>query len=273
MHTIIVATDLSERADRAVQRAFLLARETGAKLIVATVVDDGLPASVADLVVGASADRLAQVIAANVNVFAVEHVARVLRGDPAPMIVGLAATEKADLLVLGLHRPRLIADMFRETTMERIVRHVRYPVLLVSAPAAASYAGVLAAIDFSSACAAAVRHAHALAPKAPITAVHALHVPYRGLLPADTITSFLGDAKTAEAGWRRAQPLPSALGAVELVEGAIEQVLAQVRARTGADLLALGAHGRSGVYAALVGSLVARLMREPLCDLLIARPE
>ena len=273
MACMIVATDLSERGDRAVQRAFLLAGRAGANLIAVTVVDDSLPADVAAQMIPACEKQLARMIAAVPSAGTVEHETRVLRGDPALAVAALAAAERADLLILGLHRTRPIADLFRETTMERIVRQVACPVLLVSAPAATPYLGVVAAVDFSPASAAALRRAHDLAPDGPLFAVHALHVPYRGLMPADTVGAFLGEAEATEAEWRRTQTLPAGLDNVDLIEGSVDQVLAGVLSRTGADLIALGAHARSGLHAAVVGSVAARLMREPPCDLLIARPD
>ena len=38
------------------------------------------------------------------------------------------------------------------------------------------------------------------------------------------------------------------------------------------DLIAVGAHGRVGAARAILGSLATDLMRDPPCDLLIARP-
>ncbi len=273
MTCMIAATDLSERGDRAVQRAFLLAGKAGANLIAVTVVDDSLPADVAAVMVPACEAQLTRLIAAIPSAGTVAHEIRVMRGDAALAVAALSAAERADLLILGLHRARPIADVFRETTMERIVRQVACPVLLVCTPAATPYHGVVAAVDFSPAAAAALRRAHAIAPDAPLVAVHALHVPYRGLMPADTVGAFLGEAEAAEAEWRRTQTLPAGLGKVELIEGSVEPVVSGVLSRTGADLIALGAHARSWLHAALVGSVVARMMREPPCDLLIARPD
>ena len=47
MSNILVATDLSLRSERAVRRAFALARETGAALHLLSVVDDELPEAIA----------------------------------------------------------------------------------------------------------------------------------------------------------------------------------------------------------------------------------
>lgn len=272
MKNLIVATDLSERGDRAVQRAVLLASDLGAGLTIVTVVDDNLPATVAEAMVRAAGAELARVVPTLPLAATVPHDIRVVRGDPALAIAALAAAERADLLILGVHRDRPVADLFRETTMERIVRQVGCPVLLVRRPAVAPYGTVVVAVDFSPASAAAVRKAAELAPGARLAAVHALHVPYRGLMPADAVGSCLGEAEAAEAGWRRMERLPATLGKVALVEGAIGQVLVEAVRTENADLIAVGAHARSGLHNALVGSSAARMMRDAPCDLLITRP-
>lgn len=272
MKHLIVATDLSERGDRALQRAFILASGLGAKLTIATVVDDSLPGSIAETMARAAEAELARIVAAHPLAASVPHEIRVARGDPALAIAALAAAERADLLVLGVHRDRPLADLFRETTMERIVRQVGCPVLLVRRPAVAAYGAVVGAVDFSPASAAALRKAAEVAPGARLVAVHAVHVPYRGLMPADAAGSFIGEAEAAEAGWRQRETLPAALGKVALVEGAIGQVLTDVVRREDAELITVGAHARSGVHNALVGSFATRMMRDAPCDLLIARP-
>lgn len=273
MQNLIVATDLSERGDRALQRAFHLAADLGAHLTVVTVVDDALPDAVAEAMAQAGAAELSRLVAAQPMAGSVAHQIRVLRGDPALAIAALAAAERTDLLVLGVHRDRPVADLFRETTVERIVRQVGCPVLLVRRPALAPYAAVVAAVDFSPAAAAALRKAAVIAPGARIAAVHALHVPYRGLMPADATGAWLGEAEAAEAAWRRTQALPPALGKVACVEGAIGAVLEDTVRRENADLVALGAHARSGLHNALLGSFAARMIRDAACDLLIARPD
>ena len=272
MKNLIVATDLSERGDRALQRAFLLASRVGAGLIIVTVVDDSLPDSIAETMARAAETELARIAKAHPLAATVPHEIRVVRGDPALAIAALAAAERTDLLILGVHRDRALADFFRETTMERIVRQVACPVLLVRRPAVSPYGTVVAAVDFSPASAAALRKAAEFAPEARLAAVHAIHVPYRGLMPADAVGSFLGEAETAEAGWRRAESLPEALGKVALPEGAIGTVLTDAVRTEGADLVAVGAHARSGLHNALIGSFAARMIRDAPCDLLIARP-
>lgn len=273
MRNLIVATDLSERGDRALQRGFMLAKTLGASLIVITVVDDALPAAVAEAMTATAKAELSRMVAANPLAASVPHEIRVLRGDPALAIAALAASERADLLILGVHRDRPVADFFRETTMERVVRQIDCPVLLVRRPVIAPYHAIVAAVDFSPAAAASVRKAAEIAAGARLVGVHAFHVPYRGLMPADAVSSFFGDAEAAEARWRRKEALPDTLGKVEIVEGPIGQALNDAVRHEDAELIALGAHARSGLHNAIVGSFTTRMMREAPCDLLIARPD
>jgi len=272
---LIVATDLSPRADRAVARAFDLAGRLGSALTLLTVIDEALPEEMARQMQAAAEERLIRFAASRKAAEAVRHETRVVIGDPVGAISAAAATEQADLLVLGLHRPRPFLDMLRETTMERIVRLQDRPVLLVTDPVDHPYKTVLAALDFGPASTNALRLGAELAPEAALHGVNAVHVPYKGYSPAagvaGTSAPFLREARDSYHLWRDQAPLPDRLGEVELVEGAVEGVVRSRAAKLGCDLLCLGAHGRVGSAPALLGSLTNDLIRTPPCDLLIAR--
>ncbi|TCP42363.1 universal stress protein [Rhodovulum marinum] len=273
--TFLVATDLSPRADRAVQRAFRLAGWGGADLFLVSVIDEDLPAEIAGQMLAAAELRLAQFAASIPRSAEVNHDTRVVLGDPAAAIPALAAELDAALLILGLHRPRAFLDMLRETTMERIVRHSPRPVLLVRDPVDHAYATVLAALDFAPASTAALTLAAELAPEADIQGVHALHIPYRGFVAPDVRAGaaepFRIDAEAARAAWADTHALPERLKEVEIAQGPVHRVLAERVETLKPDLLAMGAHGRAGAAPSLLGSLANDMMRNPPCDLLIAR--
>ncbi|MBL3568544.1 hypothetical protein BV509_15370 [Rhodovulum sulfidophilum] len=273
--TILVATDLSPRADRAVNRAFRLARAMGADVLLATVIDSELPEDVARPMAEAAATRLTRFAAAIPQAAEVRHDTRIVTGDPSSAIPRLADETDAALVVLGLHRDRPFLDLLRETTMERIVRHISRPVLLVRDPVDHDYATLLAALDFAPASTAALQIAARLAPGAAIHGVHALHIPYRGFIAPHgssiAIAPFRRSAEMRLAEWRGQNDLPARLADVALVEGAAHLVLnAEIEARR-PDLLVLGAHGRAGAAPSILGSLANDLMRAPPCDLLVAR--
>ena len=125
---------------------------------------------------------------------------------------------------------------------------------------------------------AAITLAHDMAPEAQITPVHAFHVPYTGLMTyggqgIDEMTaSFRLEAAEDDTRWRDRSPLPEACGPTVISPGSVTQVLADQLAATGASLITAGAHGRVGQGRALLGSVATDLLRQPPCDVLIARP-
>lgn len=273
---ILVATDLSPRSDRAVQRAVWLAKSHQARLTVLNILDDNLP------------DTLLR----EMQVKTTEHLERFVEqaakgvpttvlpaiGDPTETILEMIQDQDPALVVMGTHRPRPFMDALRETTVQRLVRLTDYPVLVVADPASQAYETILAATDFSRSATIALNLAHSLAPKASITPVNALHVPYRGMLggAADAagdalVASFMAEAQEADQGWRAANALPVTMRPTKFVEGSPYGTLKSIALQGNAHLITAGAHGRSGDHRALLGSLANDLLRSPPCDILIAR--
>ncbi len=272
MKTYIVATDLSARADRAFRRAFSLAREHGARLIAVSVVDDTLPDAIAARLSAEMVSELDRLCEADADSGKVDYETRVLLGVPSKTIAELAREEKADLLILGIHRPRPFADTVRDTTMQRIIRLANCPVLLVRDPATKPYQTVLATVDFSPACAAAMKAAHKVAPKAKLVGVHALHIPYDGFLPAGGDVQFRAEAEAALTEWREAQKIPESLGTFSIDTGVLNEVISAAIAEHRPDLIAAGAHARAGLVRYFLGSFTTRLLHDPPCDVLVAPP-
>lgn len=274
MQTILVTTDLSERADRAVSRALRLAASTGADCHVLFVSDDNLPQDLAATLRDKGESRLRRFLDAAPHGRRAKVIASL--GDPVPTICDTAAALNADLVVLGLHRPRPFLDALRETTMERLVRHLPQPVLLVRDPADHDYRSVLAAVSFSPACASALRAARAIAPEARISGFHAIHIPFVGLTGegpgSATARQMLHEAETARNEWTRSEDLPPELAEVTMITDGITQAFERQLVAKEADLVALGAHTRSHYLANGLGSFAAALIRNPPTDLLIARP-
>lgn len=274
MKAILVATDLSERSDRAVKRAIRIARDHGAQCHVLHVVDDAIPGDMADKQRADAEARLGRFLAhEDAGDFAKPSV---VVGDPLNEIPAEARTVGADLVVLGLHRRRPILDALRETTMERLVRLLDAPVLIVRDPADHAYGTILAPVSFSTACATALKAARGLSPEAKIAAFHAIHLPFSGLTgeqpggPMDR--ALTEEAEIMRAKWCDTQGLPEDLCQVTPVSGSFyEMVSSQVEAMK-PDLIAIGAHTRSGIALHSLGGFTASLMRNPPTDLLVARP-
>lgn len=273
---ILVATDMSNRSDRAMSRAFHIARDLGLPVLVMTVLDDAMPAEMLSDLHERSRDRLER-YCATLSGGTVPFTVEVQTGDPTEDILAAVEVRQPRLLVLGTHRPRAFMDMVRETTMQRIVRHTSVPVLLVTDRDDHDYRSILVPTDFSPASAAAARVALEIAPKAQLSALHALQVPYSGMLataPAardELEKPFRNDAKRSDTLWRQELDLAS-MPPTEIVLGAPQRLMRDRVRQDQADLIAVGAHGRVGAGRAILGSVSTDLMRDPPCDLLIARP-
>ena len=275
MSNILVATDLSLRSERAVRRAFSLARETGAALHLLSVVDDELPEAIAGRRRAETREELERFCAALPDSAHCGWSVEAALGDPVPVILAAAERLDAELIVTGIPRARPLLDLFGGPTVERLARQSLRPVLLVSIAAETPYASTLAGLDLSPSAAAAVRAAKKLAPGARLTGFHAVHVPYAGLGPGGDRTSlgapFLKLAQADLDGWIAANQLGEVLDDARLEEGGLTVAFARMVSETKPQLVAIGAHGRGGLNPTLLGRFAAELLRDPPCDLLVVR--
>ena len=271
MKNLLVATDLSERSACAVERAFSIAEQTGAALKLLHVTDSDLPEDLARTVQHEAMQRLTTMIAARPEVAAKIEAAI---SDPLTKIHEVAEALEADLIVLGVHRHRPLADMFSSTTMERLVRGTARPVLLVKDAVEGPYRRPLCGVDLSPACLAAANAAARLAPEADIESFYAFHAPFRGLGGArmkEQIAPFLAQAQAELENWMASVDLPLRFRKPTPVAAGVRHALDMAFAEVKPDLLAIGAHGRSSFSPNLLGSFTEELVRRPICDTLVAR--
>src|SRR4051795_3007390 len=81
----------------------------------------------------------------------------VVKGHPFDGILRTAAAVDADLVVMGAHRKQFLRDIFTGTTIERVIRGGKYPVLMVNNEAQRQYERVLVPVDMSVTSADAIR--------------------------------------------------------------------------------------------------------------------
>lgn len=272
MKTILVATDLSERSERAVRRAFQLSEQQGAAITVLSVIDSDLPSDLAEELRAKAESRLTQYCK---SISQHPFTAHAAIDDPLLRIHKEADAVDADLIVLGIHRPRGFADFFRGTTLARLVRASLRPVLIVRDPVDHPYQRPVCGLDLSPSSAAAANAAAMLAPNARIATFHAVHVPFRGFLaPGGTdaeVQPFIAEAKQRLAEWLPTAGLPAQSDEPMVYASGAPQALRQTMDATNADLIALGAHGRSSLSPTHLGSFVEDLLYGPPCDILIVR--
>ena len=176
---ILLATDLTDRSERAFERATQLCRDGRAeRLTLLHVVAVGLPPILADQQLNGAETFLAGKIAQLPSV----GLQRLLAPSCAPgtHLVPLSAKGsrlRADLILVGAPGKVPYAQTIVGTTAERVIRFGECPVLLVNQPPRGPYARVLVAFDGSDGAMRSLAAALAIAPDAEFRFVHAWWPP------------------------------------------------------------------------------------------------
>jgi universal stress protein E len=280
MKKIMMATDLSARSDRALARAVSLARVLGAELDVVHVVDEDLPEALA----AAQQQAAKQAIEAEINRLDSTNELHVsvssVLGQAYIDILDLAETTGAQIIVLGIHRVDTLKDMFRGTTVERIVRGGELPVLLVKDPVAGSYGRILVGVDFSVHSRRAVEFAVDLAPGGEFHLVHAYDVPFKGFLHGTGTRREVSQQHQAQfdrmieeemAAFLAGRPGNAPRLERIMKEGSPREVINQQVNDLKPDLLVIGTHGRTGVAHAFLGSVAEDILKNPPCEVLVVK--
>ena len=146
MKNLLMATDLSARSDRALERAVGIARDRGAGLTVIHVVDEDLSPILADAQEQAARRALGEHIDSLRDDKGPDIAIEIVFGRAYADILALAEKTGAEMIVLGMHRDGGSREMFRGTTVERVIRTGRAPTLLVKDRVAQPYRRVMVAV-------------------------------------------------------------------------------------------------------------------------------
>lgn len=130
---ILVPTDFSHTGDSALALATVLARDTGAKLLIVHVEEPPVAYGGGEMYYGVPEPAyeeiermLHKVVPTDPNV-PCEH--RMITGDPASAIVRLAEDEHVDLVVMGTHGRTGLSRLLMGSVAEAVVRRAPCPVL------------------------------------------------------------------------------------------------------------------------------------------------
>jgi len=265
---ILIATDLSARTDRALDRACSLASLWDVPLLVCHVLEaEGPSAETHDLVAAEVAATLPEV-APNTEIIVQE-------GSAPAVILRLASERDCQLIVTGVARFNQLGDFFIGTAVDRIIREATSAVLVVRQRPRAEYRSILATTDFSTCSRDALVRAATMFPDAAIHVVHAFHVPFEGLLSVEeNLEEFRSEAEGEFETFMNDAAIPPSITkrcTTHLVYGETATVVQQVAKEAGTDLLVFGTHGRSGFSKAVFGSVAEALLRCAQIDTLVVR--
>lgn len=259
---ILVGHDLTREANHALRRAAQLAKQFGAQLTLLHAAQDENSLQAQATLRGLLAD-----------IGAPDTQLLIRKGKPSDVTLQAVEELGCDLLVAGTHhkgRP----EAFSGSNLERIARHARIPLLMVCRAPEAPYRSAMVALDSSVCACHALTTAYQLLPSEGI--LHAVNIYDQALqLPAakqhehlqiqqDLLQQLIRDELEQQPG---GGPQPT----LEVRPGTLAASLNDVIADRQPQLLVLGQHSRSRLSEALLGSLPAYYLRQPLCDVLLVK--
>lgn len=296
LRRILCATDFSPASGPAWAFAQRLALGTGADLLLVHVVP-----WIAVPTEGAFDPQLYQRLAEEGRAEALAELAR-LAGNPvdpglrvsvaaedgpaASRILEAAEREGADLVVLGTHGRTGLNRLLVGSVAEQVVQLARRPVVTVrplpgtEAAVRRPIGRILYPTDFSVAARRAWPVVRALA-EASGAQVEVLHVVLDVVPERHVDPVFLARASEAirEEARRGAESFVAGCGLprervrLHVVHGVeAEQVVHQAQT-LGADLIAMGTHGRTGILRLALGSVTRRVLHTAPCPVLTVGPE
>lgn len=280
--TILLATDLSCRSDRPLDRAADLAKRWGARLVALTVLEadsqawldreaaDDLPSwrrpPDRESVARAQLIRELPDTLRDIEVM-------VREGEPATLIAEAAEDVGAELIVTGVARDEPFGRQHLGATVERLVRSSA--ALLVVRSRLRPYDEVLVGTDFSESSGYALLAASRFFPDARLTALHAWEVPYAGLLGRDSFSEQWAAVEQQACDEFLAKVSLSAADRARLhllsERGQPEVLIRAYMQDRRVDLAVIGSHGAGVMVERLIGSTAKRILRSAPGDVLVIR--
>ena len=270
--SVLLATELDRRTDRAMDRAVALASEWQARLVIAHAIEGSLedwPRSRSKDPRAAAADRIRRDLREPVP----DELELVIeRGDAVKLILDTIKRHHCPLVVTGVARVSPFGFASAGATVDALARLSPVPVLAVKMRPNQPYRNVVVATDFSDASRDALVTALEMFRAAEITLFHAFHVVYESFMD-DKVAARDAEERHADEKAREflaSTPIGDRKVEIRSVHGAPEHALRQLVAAAGADLVVVGTRGRGLIGQLLLGSVARTIVAEVPVDILIA---
>ena len=287
---IVVATDMSPFASRAETRAVMLAQQLGSEsLHLLHVIDnlalealrhlDPAPLETEHRLMDSSRKQLAEIEHKLSEKYGIRVITTTLNvGRSYTEIVHYAELLEVDLVVLGAHGSGFVRDLFVGSTVDKVLRKLTRPLLIVKREPEIPYQKILVPVDFSGSSWRAMKFVINMAQQACITVLHAYEVPFKARLHSVGVDEKLMQLYEAEVHAQKDREMPRFISEFErpgvAVTGIVEQGAASdvIRKKMEAlepDLLVIGKHGQSEREEMLLGSVITRVIQDADCDVLV----
>jgi nucleotide-binding universal stress UspA family protein len=285
---IIVGTDFSPRADKALGRAAWFASHLDRPLRVVHAFRDTLWTNVRrqfsdkDWVFGEPFDtakvRANDVAAALAQEYGISVAVDVRVGTATQALCAAAEESDAELLVVGEHGENWRGDAYVGGTAHKLLTEAPCPLLVVRHEAAIDYDSALIGIDFSAASIRALRFAAAALPNSALHVAHALVSLGDAQLKAagadDQLIERYHEIAAESAEKMLAQTIAENLGkadkrvATYIRYASPDSLLREQAQASGGVLVILGRHGQHSGKS-LMGSNLINVLHHTECDVLV----
>lgn len=287
---IIAATDFSESAQRAVERAAQLSKEWGTSLTLVYVFNDSVWSSIKSIYdvnrwltldpVENARQRLAEMCVQLKHDFGISVEAQVLLGRASKEIQKFVISRKAGLLVIGEHGENWVSDAVLGGTALKVLEGAAIPILLVKKRVTGFYQSVAIATDFSPSASRAARLTSDMFPTARHHLIHAYRVPFESSMrmtgvPEDKIQHYREQAHLTAVRNLETFSLDSGYQAADelsrlALHGTLSSVVFEQAPDLKIDLIAIGKHGGGAIEELLLGSNTRNILYHSDCDVLLS---
>lgn len=276
---VLLATDLSARCDRALDRASQLCQQWQVELLAVNVLETGVAPDMTLAWVYGDDERslkyARQQLQQDLAGLPIQSDIRIVRGAASEEIAKLADAKQCGLIVTGMAKDELFGRFLAGSTVESLARQASQPLLVVRKRPHGPYQRILVATDFSESSRYAMQTALAFFPAESLILYHAHQSPMASAID-ERASSSAGNAvmQQAFADFLAASGMQADEAArVSCVaeNGALETTLTQYVRDQAIELVIMGTHGRSGLLDVLLGSAAAKLLDWLPCDTMIVR--
>ncbi len=262
---ILLATDLSCRCDRALDRTVALATEWKGHVVAVHALETPLPVIDAPSWQRTTDARelAARRIRADLRGAAIELEVIVERGDAAQLVLEAAERSRCELVVTGIARDETLGRAILGGTVEALLPRSKVPVLVVKSRPRGPYRNVLVATDFSDSSRAALETALAMFSESLVSLFHAYEVPYEGFMHDQmAVRDQVGRDARRECEEFLTR-IPAAKGRhipIICEYGSPTMLLRDLIEEGGVDLVVAGTQGRGRAATLLLGSVAQALL-------------
>jgi len=278
---ILLATDLSARCDRALERAALLAKQNKTRLIVLHVLEHSLLQRLGQpgwpIIEAGYRERATSILLEELAHFDVPIETSVRSGDVVEQIQAVMQEHQCSLVVTAHSHDESLERLVLGSSVEKLARESETPFLIVKKRVHEPYKKIVVASDFSKGSQHALVSALTLMSIGKLSVFHA-HPTEHNIEKISTGEMTSLENKGAEfvrtvQDSMLAQGITTSQQNINIVieAGAPSAQLKKYCQLNKVDLVVLGTHGFSGLVRTAMGSVAEKILSSLTCDVMIVR--